>query len=435
MKKIIVAGAGHGGLSVAASLAKNGFDVTVIEQKRRRNLGYDWTDIFNINYFIESNIPIPKNINFEFREKMTFYPPSLKKYIKPEVPLSEREIKMERKDIYDILINYAKNSGVKMIFNEKIISSICDKKRVLGIKTDKNSYYGDLVIDACGVNSIIRNSLNDDFGIEKKIKIQDKFYVYRAFYNRISDENPNEKYKIYLMPHNSRGISWVSYENKYIDVLIGRFTKFDNKVVEEELKWLRKHDKIGYKKKRGGQFVEIPIRRPLAQLVYNGYVAIGDSAFMTIPLVGSGISLSVRSSKILTDVLLKKKDTNYNIEDLWEYQVQFFKNIGYELAFKDVFKEVLINLDYDDINYIFESSVVSPDIVTKATNDKKNKFSIEEVVSTGLNAISNPRLLLKLGKSLIRCKQISKHAKNIPIKYSKISVEKWKKRYLEIRIK
>ena len=35
MKKIIVAGAGHGGLTAAYNLAKNGFDVTVYEKNKR----------------------------------------------------------------------------------------------------------------------------------------------------------------------------------------------------------------------------------------------------------------------------------------------------------------------------------------------------------------------------------------------------------------
>ena len=45
MKKIIVAGAGHGGLAAAALLAKQGYDVTVIEAKKRAEMGHDWHDV------------------------------------------------------------------------------------------------------------------------------------------------------------------------------------------------------------------------------------------------------------------------------------------------------------------------------------------------------------------------------------------------------
>ena len=44
--KIIVAGAGHGGIAAAAILAQNGYDVTVYERGKEGTLGYDWTDIF-----------------------------------------------------------------------------------------------------------------------------------------------------------------------------------------------------------------------------------------------------------------------------------------------------------------------------------------------------------------------------------------------------
>ena len=49
MKRILVAGAGHGGLAAAALLAKNGFDVTVIERKKREEMGHDWEDRFTFS--------------------------------------------------------------------------------------------------------------------------------------------------------------------------------------------------------------------------------------------------------------------------------------------------------------------------------------------------------------------------------------------------
>ena len=46
MKKILVAGAGHGGLAAAALLAAQGYEVEVFEQKKRGELGHDWEDRF-----------------------------------------------------------------------------------------------------------------------------------------------------------------------------------------------------------------------------------------------------------------------------------------------------------------------------------------------------------------------------------------------------
>ena len=52
MKNILVAGAGHGGLSAAAILAKNGYNVTVLEKSRREDIGHDWHDAMDIPAFI-----------------------------------------------------------------------------------------------------------------------------------------------------------------------------------------------------------------------------------------------------------------------------------------------------------------------------------------------------------------------------------------------
>ena len=49
MKKILVAGAGHGGLVAAALLAKQGCDVTVYEAKREEDIGHDWEDRFTFS--------------------------------------------------------------------------------------------------------------------------------------------------------------------------------------------------------------------------------------------------------------------------------------------------------------------------------------------------------------------------------------------------
>ena len=38
MKNILIAGAGHGGLSAAATLSKNGYNVTVIEKETREKI-------------------------------------------------------------------------------------------------------------------------------------------------------------------------------------------------------------------------------------------------------------------------------------------------------------------------------------------------------------------------------------------------------------
>ena len=57
--KIIVLGAGHGGLVSAIKLAKNGHDVTVYEKKDRSELGYDWYDNLDKDIFKIIDLELP----------------------------------------------------------------------------------------------------------------------------------------------------------------------------------------------------------------------------------------------------------------------------------------------------------------------------------------------------------------------------------------
>ena len=130
-KTILVAGAGHGGLAAAALLAKDGFDVTVYEKNERAALGYDWTDIFAPGALKIAEIPMPDNDKFTYKDNMTFYSPNCKKGLVQNVPKDQLEIKMERKDIYDLLVTNAEKNGVKFVFGCEVSGAVLLVNRVV----------------------------------------------------------------------------------------------------------------------------------------------------------------------------------------------------------------------------------------------------------------------------------------------------------------
>ena len=71
-KRIIVAGAGHGGIATGMMLAKEGFDVTVFEKNSKENMGHDWTDAFDRKVFEIIGIPMPDEI-LEADGELRFY--------------------------------------------------------------------------------------------------------------------------------------------------------------------------------------------------------------------------------------------------------------------------------------------------------------------------------------------------------------------------
>ena len=97
MKKIVVAGGGHGGIAAASMLAKRGYGVTVYERHAREEMGYDWTDIFAPGALSAAELPMPPLTQFEYKENMTFYGPGFHTPLRQDIPPEKLEIKMERR--------------------------------------------------------------------------------------------------------------------------------------------------------------------------------------------------------------------------------------------------------------------------------------------------------------------------------------------------
>ncbi len=432
-KKIIVAGLGPGGVAAAALLAKKGFDVTVYEKKKEGTLGYDWTDIFAPSALEIAEVGLPDDDKYEYKEDMTFCGPTCEHKLHQHVPKDQLEIKMERKDIYEHLINNALNCGVKIVYDCEVAGPIVLGNRVAGIKTAKGDVYGDLVIDACGMNSPVRSKLPEEFGIEKMPSRREKISIYRAFFNVAEDVEVEDKFKVMVFKGGVRGISWVASEEKYTDVLMGRFEDFGMEEVEEFHELLRKENpRLGTEVKRGGQFVEIPVRQPLSIMVADGYAAIGDSAFMTVPIIGSGIANSLKAAKILADTVAKDKTGSFSAESLWNYQAGYYKALGMGLAPLACVKLLLLELTPVEVDYLFEKEILTDDIITMGadfTGLTSVKFDPKSMINQAKQVCSDTELLKKIIFCGVRMGKVSAACTMMPKRWNPRRVKNWAKVY------
>ena len=435
-KKIIVAGGGHGGIAVASILSRNGFDVTVYEKNPRENMGYDWTDIFDPKALGKAGIPMPDEKLFEYKENMTFYSPNEKTPIRQQVPEDELEIKMERKDIYNLLIETAEKNGVKFLYNCDIVNAIIKDNRVVGINTSIGEIYGDLIIDACGCESPVRSSLPKEFGIGHHPDKNEKFYVYRAFYNKATDTPVEDKYKVCLLPEGKLGIGWVATEKEYTDLLIGRFEPFDIAEAERTAEYFRsRNESLGSEIVRGGQFVEIPVRQAISLMVANGYVAIGDSAFMTVPIIGSGIANSLRAAPILAKAVMDDRNGAFTAETLWQYQYNFYKKWGAGLAPLAAVKLLLTKITPQQLDYIFEKGILTwreMTITADSTSITDFVHPALDMPKRAVSIVKDKDLLKKMIKVGADIGKIMALCATLPKEYNKVKVKQWAEKYDKI---
>lgn len=433
--KIIVAGGGHGGITAGMLLAKHGYDVTVYEKNSRENMGHDWTDIFDKKGFMALGLDLPDKALWNLKHDMTFYGPAMETALHQNTPVDQLEIQMERRDIYNYIIENAEKAGVKFVYGCEITGAVLFGNRIVGIKTNDGEKYADLVIDAAGMNSPVRKSLPHWLGIQNNSIEYEQFYVYRAFWNKTAEVDDINAFKVLMLHENKLGITWVATEEEHTDVLIGRFMPFDMAEVDRTMASLRKdNDSIGTEMLRGGQFVNIPVRQPLGVMVADGYAAIGDSAFMTVPIIGSGIANSFKAARILADAVIADIDNAFSGETLWKYQTEFYKKIGSGLAPLACVKLMLTRLEGHELDYIFRTGILNADDMTIGA-DSTNLAAMlggmkpADVAIKLKGLINNPVVLKKvvrMGLELVRATAVTAA---MPEKYNRKAVLKWVKEY------
>lgn len=433
--KIIVAGGGHGGITAGMLLAEKGFDVTVYEKNTRENMGYDWTDIFDKKGFTAVGLDIPDKSMYKLKHDMTFYGPAMETALVQNTDPDKLEIQMERKTIYDYIISHAEKSGVKFVYDCAVEAPLFLGNRVVGIKTANGEVYADLVIDACGINSPIRKAMPASTGIQNDPIEYEQFYVYRAFFNKTAEVEEKDKFKLIMLPENKLGISWVDTEEEYTDVLIGRFEKFDIDEVNRSIDKLREtNPSIGTEIKRGGYFANIPVRQPLGVIVADGYAAIGDSAFMTVPIIGSGIANSFKASKILADAIIADKDMAYSAETLWTYQREFYKKIGASLAPLACVKLLLTRLEGSELDYIFAKGILNAEDMTIDSDSTSlgamlSGMSLDDIKIKLSGLINNKVVLAKVIRMGLELAKATAVTAALPKEYNRKNIVKWVKEY------
>ncbi|MBR3095203.1 MAG: NAD(P)/FAD-dependent oxidoreductase [Clostridia bacterium] len=425
-KKIVVAGAGHGGLIAAAKLAQAGYDVTVYERRIKSELGYDWEDAINLHIFAECGLETPDTSNIEFNGDMKYYNPNLKAPL--VVPSNGKGSAMfERKKLYEILLDNAEKSGVRIIYSTEILGPVTDGLRVTGIRTSDGVVDADLVIDAAGINTPLRSRLPVCCNVDRDYGYGECFYAYRAYFNKVPGHDPDVGYEIFLMHQGERGISWVVTKDSYVDVLIGRMAPMSKEKLRKTLDEMRAFSpQIGETLLRGGSQEQIPVRRPLSVMVCDGYAAVGDSAYMTEPMSGSGICASMRAGLLLAETVIADEKEEYSKETLWEYNRKYMLHFGKNFAAIDILKNVLLCTEVEGVNFLFDKGIITENDMSFGTGKSDKGMAFSDLVARATRGIGNLPVLLRTAGALSKGDNVKKVYEAIPKTYNEKAVLKWK---------
>jgi flavin-dependent dehydrogenase len=97
---------------------------------------------------------------------------------------------------------------------------------------------------------------------------------------------------------------------------------------------------------------QVPVRRQNDCMVANGYMIIGDAAWMPRPIDAGGIGPAIYASTIAGKVVAEALQANDTSErGLWKFNTEYVRAYGYRMASFEILRRFLQILSNEDLNY------------------------------------------------------------------------------------
>ncbi|MHA1784943.1 MAG: NAD(P)/FAD-dependent oxidoreductase [Candidatus Helarchaeota archaeon] len=361
MSDVLIVGAGTAGIYFGSLMAKKSHSVTIIERDPREKIG-ERLEIFHIDSirFEQFGIHPP---NEGTRELISIWEEG--KAHSPDGTMS-KTIKygfhvMRFPEFIQRMITLAELDGVKFIFKCKFIDVLFENGKMTGVIAEKGGkkikLRARIIIDASGTSAVVRTNLPPEHGVETfKLGQDDVLYVVLRYirWKNVNDPHPTglnlwPLQKVFCNPsHDPNGAILGIGQPKSFDtseIVLKEFLESSNFPPFEV-------DKI----ERG----ITPYRRPPYSLVGDSFICIGDSACITKPFSGEGVTASWTLCKIAAEVANEAlKNDGYITRDLlWEINVQYFRDQGAKFAENFAQLPGAANITANEMNYLFRKDII-----------------------------------------------------------------------------
>lgn len=436
MSKIAVVGMGQGGMVAAIKLARAGHSVTVFEKEKEGETSYPWKDDIRADIFEIVGLPMPDASAYCQKSKWLFVSPN-EEYSLPVPPCPPmEEISVDRRKLADYFANLAREAGCELRYSCPVTSLVVNDDRVCGVVADKEELFFDVVVDASGMNSRLRAQVPNKFGVQACAEPTDIMYGYRAFFDKVEGATTREEginSTLYLKHLGQTGISWCNVnEDGNVDVLIGRVGGLEDDEIESALLALRASNPVLSTHLLHERKVQICLRMSIARAVADGYVAIGDSAFMTMPLMGSGIESSMKAGNMFATYVIENGITDFSAKNTWGFFHRYMTELGADFAFVDVLKRWALALDPKTIDWVFGGGLIEKEdlaLVTTDTGDSKPKIPAKSIVKKVFILLGHLPLVCKAVNCVVKSLKAKNIAKKIPAVYDEKKISKWQRKY------
>jgi digeranylgeranylglycerophospholipid reductase len=454
---VVIAGAGPAGLLLARDLARAGILVTVYEKRKKSAKAHDWSDAIEYAVLRDAGFDMPVAEAGNYRGGLVKKTPSGKGLFEKHVvnPLqiwspdfsckttSDVEfgyILTDRIALDDMLRAEAEKAGAVMRFGHEAAGLLgrtgggLEMIRVEGLRVKDPGgktieARADVTVDATGMASVLRTGLSASGAVERPFSQSEIAWaartVRRLDRKKLGPGGIPDHYRYGA----HRGYFWTHlHDDETIDVgggVTDQPGRIDPVAVIKEI--IASYPAITAKELRKGAGRVLVGRSPWS-LVASGFLTIGDAAGQVIPTTGCGVGSGLAGAMQAGKTIVEAADRgDAGIGSLWAYNRRWFveSKRGANLAALGGLKSILQNLSHDELAFLMRKDILSGEMLTPSINGIFFAPDPKTMMTTLINGISRPGLLLKLSSATAAGKKIYAHYLRYPREWNARGFGRW----------
>jgi digeranylgeranylglycerophospholipid reductase len=451
---IIVAGGGLAGMIVASSAAhysKQSLRILIIDRNNLSSLGKKTLSGWICGDAVGKNTVeyMSSRIGIEWKYPEIEHPVKGVIAYSPDhrtaISFDGEGYILNRKLLPQKQMNDAVKAGIEVREQVTLRSLIVENNSVIGVEgedTFNRSLFkktAKIVVDCTGVTSVLRNNLSIKSYIQRRIDRDDLEATGRYIYNfDVADHDNTFFDPDYCIIHLDQklapgGYGWVFPKGKdKANIGLGVQQKaFERRnkengihkdlkrLIDEyvEINPVIANPKIADSEMDEGNAWgtwQVSVRRQNDCMVANGYMLVGDSAWMPKPLDAGGIGPAIIAATIAgKDAVDAIEAEDVTERGLWKYNKNYVNDYGYKTAGLEVFRRMLQGLTNEQIDYGMKHFLSKMDI-DKITNGEHPQFTSLDKLGMIIRGGMNKSLADGLKFTASMNEKLVEHYQNYP---------------------